>query len=1118
MTPCASIEIGASVGLPAGLGKCLGAAPGASPTGAAASSLSIAPAAGKGAAPGAQSFRAGWQSLLASLMSEAESSSESGTGKVGVASLGGAASATESGGASKAASAPAGDTGSRRNNEERGGIGAASLQVAFGSAGEAAGRFTTSRIVQLRATGSEKAEASGPAVSMTGAKESPSSVGVNKKIKAKAAAGKTALAATPAASESPVQAAPADGVRAAVVVPAIPESKTQPGNTSASQADSVAALQSRQVPQTFTSLPAKQAQSERSAASREAPSQFAHVRNDASTSHIQSLSNSNSNPNLQGPLQFTAVDVTTPKEDLASESSQAAEIPKSADFTAPSHEPVRQETDGGSSHLEFVRTARVAEPISDQTRTQRQELRSRPRETANVSLEAMVSGTGKNAGASQDSMLTATPSREWSWEQVRDAIGSQPLEGDKGGEGGEVGTVVTSQSLVEDRDRADPARTGGGEIEVPQAAAESGENAFAAGKSAWIEPQPSTAVGASSLKSSGAQDVLEATLQNNGMQGGAVTAAQRSGRAEMGAAQNEVAPSADFIEQKSPAQAPESESTAPATPSRIASQEPVSKLVETPMADLVSGEEALRSPAPAFESEQVSQTDQDRSLRSDAIPAPTTVPSPDSMTAAATGLNLRRPDAPRQQSTDAAATEVQQEDRGRETSRPLEVAPVLDSSQPRSRSFGSSVHVTPVLEVIPEAGSAPVQEPPLRPALAAESKPAAAAAPEVAKPQPEQARLPDIAPAEKSARVLPNKGSSGQDQPLAPVSTLHHRTAENFVSSQNQGSSQTTLQLALTGQPPAESSNADSVPPHSPVRNDVNRATTPAMSQPAAAAVSDPVASVSTVASQVSQSAAPASALVNAEMPVQAVLSKAAGGVKNTSSAPTRATRGAGKVDPSRRGSQVVAAQPAVAEVSAVAAGAAAVRGAVTLAGELAPGREVGSSGAEPKETFAALDSTSEVGKQVWVHAGGQRAEAGFEDPSLGWVGVRAESGGGRVHAEVVPGSSDAAQALSGHMAGLNAYLAEHHTRVETVSVSAPEGRMAGSTGDRSFGQQMQQGSGEQRGQQMADSAGSGFSPSMQGGSNARVSASAGPTVFRSEADRGAEAENREGIHISVMA
>jgi hypothetical protein len=113
------------------------------------------------------------------------------------------------------------------------------------------------------------------------------------------------------------------------------------------------------------------------------------------------------------------------------------------------------------------------------------------------------------------------------------------------------------------------------------------------------------------------------------------------------------------------------------------------------------------------------------------------------------------------------------------------------------------------------------------------------------------------------------------------------------------------------------------------------------------------------------------------------------------------------------------------------------------------------------QETFAALDSASASKATTWMHAGAQRAEAGFQDPALGWVSVRADAGSGGIHASLVPSSADAAQALGGHLAGLSAHLVEHHTPVETLTLAAPEGRGLDTGMERNGNQNMQQGSGQ---------------------------------------------------------
>jgi len=142
--------------------------------------------------------------------------------------------------------------------------------------------------------------------------------------------------------------------------------------------------------------------------------------------------------------------------------------------------------------------------------------------------------------------------------------------------------------------------------------------------------------------------------------------------------------------------------------------------------------------------------------------------------------------------------------------------------------------------------------------------------------------------------------------------------------------------------------------------------------------------------------------------------------------------------------------------------------------------------GSASPETFSALDAGSSATKPTWIHAGAQRAEAGFQDPSLGWVGVRADASGGSIHASLVAGSADAAQTLSGHLAGLNAYLAEQHTPVGVVTMAATEDRSAAFGTDQNANQNLNQGTGQDggRGQQPVPAA---FTPAVSAVSAART-------------------------------
>jgi len=165
------------------------------------------------------------------------------------------------------------------------------------------------------------------------------------------------------------------------------------------------------------------------------------------------------------------------------------------------------------------------------------------------------------------------------------------------------------------------------------------------------------------------------------------------------------------------------------------------------------------------------------------------------------------------------------------------------------------------------------------------------------------------------------------------------------------------------------------------------------------------------------------------------------------------------------------------------------------------------------KETFAAIDAESTASKPAWIHTGAQRAEAGIQDPELGWVSVRADMGSGGVHASLVPGSADAAQALGGHLAGLNSFLSDHHTPVETLTLAAPESGWSGP--------------GASAGQGQADTSG------QNAGGNGETSASANTSSSATSLTAGASRTSSQGFeemngsastvpwggtHISVLA
>jgi len=179
------------------------------------------------------------------------------------------------------------------------------------------------------------------------------------------------------------------------------------------------------------------------------------------------------------------------------------------------------------------------------------------------------------------------------------------------------------------------------------------------------------------------------------------------------------------------------------------------------------------------------------------------------------------------------------------------------------------------------------------------------------------------------------------------------------------------------------------------------------------------------------------------------------------------------------------------------------------------------------KDIFAALDADPGAGTPTWMHAGARQAEAGFHDPELGWVSVRADASGGAVHAAVIPGSEQAAQTLSGHLTGLNDYLSTHHSSVESLTLAAPEAT-SGSAAMNQNSNQNQGGSSYQPGQESTGQ--SGLSQSMnqgsgQGSGTEQERDSSAPlysaTNFATEGELSSGvtvASSRGGMYVSVMA
>jgi hypothetical protein len=183
----------------------------------------------------------------------------------------------------------------------------------------------------------------------------------------------------------------------------------------------------------------------------------------------------------------------------------------------------------------------------------------------------------------------------------------------------------------------------------------------------------------------------------------------------------------------------------------------------------------------------------------------------------------------------------------------------------------------------------------------------------------------------------------------------------------------------------------------------------------------------------------------------------------------------------------------------------------------LPDGTRGASASAAPREAFAELDSGP--GAVTWTHAAPRQAEAGFQDPTLGWVSVRADMVGGGVHAALVPGSAEAAQELGRQMDGLHTYLAEQRTPVESLSMASPSGRggdFSGGRGQPTEQNTQGQGAGQESSGQQASS------------DREQVTAVRGMGIDRTATirdssaitgmDRMASLEVSGGSHISVVA
>jgi hypothetical protein len=379
--------------------------------------------------------------------------------------------------------------------------------------------------------------------------------------------------------------------------------------------------------------------------------------------------------------------------------------------------------------------------------------------------------------------------------------------------------------------------------------------------------------------------------------------------------------------------------------------------------------------------------------------------------------------------------------------------------------------------------------------------------------------------ANTAAANLASAGSVSGTSAGAPTHTMHtgpaiiqHNAAENQATHQTAASSldnddepAASQQITSLSSPEIRSAESWREPSiaHAAVSNEsfsgqsVAASSTGNLSHPAAAG-------------NVASSAAPVATVPGA---VQAGSTTVQESSKQfTDRATTRAVNRDATAEGSPGATQVSAAQPAV--VDAAASSGIRIAGASQIsmvpASHDQPAATAASAAATTQDTFSALDAGASPVTPAWTRAGSQHAEAGFRDPALGWVSVRADLNGGGIHATLVPSTAEAAQALDGHLAGLSSHLIEQQSPVASLSVaSLTMASPSGSGTENGMGQRMQQGAEGNRQGNAPDEAQAATQQNARRTSSASVLNAPGQTRTL---DSLTHPGDLRGTHISVMA
>lgn len=353
-----------------------------------------------------------------------------------------------------------------------------------------------------------------------------------------------------------------------------------------------------------------------------------------------------------------------------------------------------------------------------------------------------------------------------------------------------------------------------------------------------------------------------------------------------------------------------------------------------------------------------------------------------------------------------------------------------------------------------------------------------------------------------SAAASPSEEQSSTAQPGVSALGSHMPTTHSAVNGLN-GSATSAATLSTPAHAHSVSAGQTATPPQSQMLAE----------SPGTVSLSAAAGSNGLEASGGLVDAASAQATTSSTAASKAVSAVSSSSERSVKPSMTKSTRAANSVEEAQYTSQQATGHSTGTVVEASALGNQLANARDTSAFTTSSGSD--KPGSTLSDTFAALDSDATKATPTWVHRGAQSAEAGYQDPTLGWVSVRADASSGGVHAVLVPSSADAAQALGGHLAGLNAYMAEHHSTVSPVTVASSEGQSSLSSMDQGSSQNMHQGAGQSANQDAGQN--TALYPQLNTPTYESGRAITNSTIQTGTTD-GIAPTSTSGVHISLIA